>query len=308
MAMLCVLHIASQSCIYQAQLKSDYSPSLETFNGSPQSSAMFLKSSCAKIHLGFLKNCRSWCDLSGAGGLSFWTSNKFLLVSQMHLFFFWPHHMTCRILASRPWVEPRPWAGRAPSPTRCTARESPQLRSEQWGSVGEVWWWWQCTRLPVSSQADCPSCSNFPQSRYCSTFPGYPCFSDAYVLFLVLLGCQPPSMFYLPFFIRRTPILYNPFSACLYPSHSLASFFPWPALLLHFVWRSILRLTAVCQPIYIRCVSVLPYELWTSGGQLSHATHLCFFCSILNNSYIEQVPIKVCWNWIKLRNCVKSPL
>ena len=45
--------------------------------------------------------------------------------------------------------------------------------------------------------------------------------------------------------------------------------------------------------------TVLPATRVEEGGAglgILVSGHLCFFCSILNNSYIEQVPIKVCWN------------
>lgn len=47
---------------------------------------------------------------------------------------------------------------------------------------------------------------------------------------------------------------------------------------------------------------------WTVnlGVWQSYFIHLCFLCSLLHNSGIEQVPIKVCWNFIKFTNCVKS--
>lgn len=62
------------------------------------------------------------------------------------------------------------------------------------------------------------------------------------------------------------------------------------------------------------CLPDYPYWLciclsqWTmnSDGQRSHSIHLCLFCSILHNSFREQVPVKVFWNGIKFTNCVKS--
>lgn len=75
---------------------------------------------------------------------------------------------------------------------------------------------------------------------------------------------------------------------------------------LDFGWKLILQHTTICQTTYMGCIPVSPNELWTRGGQQSPPIHLCPFGSILHNSCIEQVSIKVCWHGIKFTNCVKS--